>query len=354
MRAKMVALPIKYLVTTIFICSLVGCQQDRIKPVLTDEHKNTYVIEANGELASDETAMINPPAVKNHWQYKITFLAPEGSMIEQGQPLVRFDSSQMNQNLAIKMSELKTTQKTLENTRLTNVAKLEKEKLDFAELKMKKEKELRKWEQSKGLESNLETQKLKFQFLLAENDTEKLRRTIAKTKESNSIKLTIAKNNVERLQNEIDEMQSDIKRMAMVAPKSGIVIYKPNHQGEKVSMGDTVWMGRQIIGLPSLDRMIVKAKILEADAGKIALGQEVEVTLDAAPERVFLGKISKLGRVFRLKSKDQPIIIFDAKITLNQPDIDLMRPGMAARLKILIDGNRTSQILDKVNMGNAR
>ena len=212
---------------------------------------------------------------------------------------------------------------------------------------MKKEKNIRKWEQSKGLKSNLDSKKLKLEYLISQNDSKRLERTLSKTIESNQVKLAIAKNSVERSQAEVKEMQTGIKRMTILSPKSGIVIYKPDHQGEKVSSGDSVWMGRQIIGLPSLDSMIVKAKILEADAGKVSIGQKVEVILDAAPERIFIGEISKLGKVFRRKSNDQPNIIFDAEINLESPDPDLMRPGMAARLKILLDENNQSNISER-------
>jgi HlyD family secretion protein len=347
----------KILLVSFTCCFIIACQQDiqlesqEIKPI-----DNTF-IEANGELASSNTAMINPPAVKGQWQYKITFLAPEGSEVSQGQPLVKFDASKLNQDLSLKMSQLKTAKQTLDNTRLTNIAKLEKEKLNFAEFKMQMEKNQRKWQQSKRLESNLESKKLKIQYLIAQNDTKRLKRTISKTKETNKIKLAIANNNAKRLESEIKEMQSGIKRMTVLSPKSGVVIYKPDFQGEKVSSGDSVWMGRQIIGLPSLDSMIVKSKILEADAGKVSIGQKVEVTLDAAPERVFIGKISKIGKVFREKSRDQPNIIFDAEINLEQPDADLMRPGMAARLKIfLIDSGslHNSESVKVVTAGQSK
>ncbi|TQV89169.1 HlyD family secretion protein [Aliikangiella coralliicola] len=322
-----------------------GCEQQDSSINSQTQLKVSGIVEANGELASSDTAVVSPPAVRNQWRYKITFLAAEGSQVNKGKPIVSFDVSELNQKLSMKKSELKTAQKTLENTLLTNEAKLEKQNLELAESKMKQDKAYRKWQQSKNLESNLETKKLNLQFKIAENETQRLEKTVAKTIESNKVKLAISKSNNERLQSEVDQLKSGIGKMTIKAPKSGIIIYKPDYQGKKISMGDTVWMGRQIIGLPSLDQMIVKAKILEADAGSVKLAQKVEVVLDAVPERVFIGKVTKLGKVFRRKSKDQPNIIFDAEITLENPDIDLMRPGMAARIKIHVDDAQQSSAL---------
>jgi len=132
------------------------------------------------------------------------------------------------------------------------------------------------------------------------------------------------------------------------SPKSGIVVYKTDRRGEKHSVGDTVWMGRQLIELPSLDQMMIKAEILEADAGRIAVGQEVDIVVDAASDRVFKGRIKSLGSVFRRKSKDQPNIIFDAQISINKADPEIMRPGMAVRVKIFTQPEISTTTIDQV------
>ncbi|PIP80836.1 MAG: hypothetical protein COW84_03115 [Gammaproteobacteria bacterium CG22_combo_CG10-13_8_21_14_all_40_8] len=312
---------------------LSACQPDK-QEVNNKLTKQTQFVEANGELASTKTAVIGPPSVHNMWKYKVTFMAAEGTTVSAGDPIINFDTSQLLQNLSFKKSELNTAKKTLENLQLTNTALVEKQKLHWAELLMKQDKASRKWEKSKGLESSQDTKKLSIQYQLSENESKRLERTLNKTNESNSIKLSIAKNDVERLQSEVDLIQLGIQRMTMLAPKAGVVIYKPDYEGKKVSAGDTVWMGRQILELPSLDQMMVKAKILEADAGKVVLGQSVDVVLDAAPEKIFKGKISKLGQTFRRESALQPNVIFDADVMLEYTDADLMRPGMAARLTI--------------------
>ena len=313
---------------------LFGCSENTGVPVLIKTESITPVVEANGELVSSDTAVLGPPSVKNLWQYKITFLIPEGTEVKKDQPVIGFDASKLQQDLSLKQSELKTSQKNLENTQLTNESTLEKQKLDLAKAIMEEDKAFRKWEQSKGLDSSLETKKLHYQYQIATNEKQRWQRTVAKTEESNQVKTAIAKSNVARIQAEVDLLNDGITKMTLKAPKAGIVIYKPDNQGKKVSTGDNVWMGRQIIGLPSLEKMVVQIKILEADAGKVAIGQSTEIVLDALPERVFRGEIKKLGKVFRRKSRDQPNIIFDAEISILNPDSEVMRPGMAARVKI--------------------
>ena len=313
---------------------LIGCSADKIenKELLDSQKFNT--IQASGELVSSDNAVISPPQAKGMWRYKITFLAPEGRLIEQGKPLIGFDASQLEQTLSEKQNELQTAEKKLETTRMQNDAKSEELKLKLAEVKMNLEKADLKWQQSKGLESKLETQKLDLFRQIAIDDVLKYEQTIKKNIEISSAKMAAVESDVTRLLNEVKQYQSSIDRMMVMSPKLGIVVYKTNHNGEKNSVGDTVSMGHQLIELPSLDAMMVKAEILEADAGRIAIGQEVDIVLDAASDRVYKGRIKKLGSVFRRKSVDQPNIIFDADISIDATDPDIMRPGMAVRLKI--------------------
>ena len=334
-----------------FILTLVSCSSENtenIQNVSSSAKGKIFVVDANGELASSDSAVISPPSVKSMWQYKITFLAPEGKEVKLGQPVVRFDPSKLRQTLSIKSSQLRTAKKSLENTKLTNEASLEKQKLQFAELVMKNEKAARKWRQSKGLESNIQSRKLEVEQLLAANEVERLKRTLKKSNKSNIIKISIASNTVSRLESEVKQMKSGVSRLTILAPKAGVVIYEADHQGNKVSTGDSVWRGRKVVSLPSLESMVVKATILEADAGKVKIGQSVDITLDAAPERVFKGEVKSLGQIFRRKNPKQPNIIFDAEIELLEIDTDLMRPGMAARLKIHSEMNKPieKQIID--------
>ena len=43
-----------------------------------------------------------------------------------------------------------------------------------------------------------------------------------------------------------------------------------------------------------------------------------------------------MGRIFRTKSSDQPSIVFDAVISIDDPDPELMLPGMAAGVDIIV------------------
>jgi HlyD family secretion protein len=88
--------------------------------------------------------------------------------------------------------------------------------------------------------------------------------------------------------------------------------------------------------------MQMKAVILESQAGRVKAGQKAEVRLDANPDRVFKGTVISLGRIFRVKSDEQPAIVFDALVDLTESDPQLMRPGMAAGVDITISSKENA------------
>jgi multidrug efflux pump subunit AcrA (membrane-fusion protein) len=115
-----------------------------------------------------------------------------------------------------------------------------------------------------------------------------------------------------------------------------MVVYSADWRGRKKAVGDSCWMGDNILELPDLSRMQVEAVIPEPEAGKIKTGLPVEVRLDSNPDKVYKGEIKSLGRIFRTKSHEQPAIVFDAVITVEDPDPEAMRPGMAAGVDIIV------------------
>ena len=123
--------------------------------------------------------------------------------------------------------------------------------------------------------------------------------------------------------------------MAVPAPRSGFVVHVTNWRGEKVEVGQSIYYGQELLEIADLDQMELAAEIAEPDAGRVAVGQQAEIVLDAAPDRTFTGSIRQLGRLFRTKSWESPTMVFDAVITIDEPDAELMRPGMAASVTIL-------------------
>jgi len=312
---------------------LAGCDNDAPTVKVQFEDINLSLA-TTGELASSDTVKVGPPLVKRTWQYKITFLIPEGSWVKKGDVIVGFDAQQQHERLRSSKNKLATESKKLQSQALDNEQNIEQLKLEIAQTKMQLEKAQRKSTQDGDYSRALDIKKLKIDLAIATK--EMVLKTYRQGNKARQIELDLQINQAEvaRLKAEVNERQKGIRDMKVKAPKDGIVVYIANHDNKKPASGDNVFMAQKLIELPNLEQMIVTTTIAENDVSRISIGQRVAIELDAIQDRTFWGKVESLGQVVRVKSRQEPSKVYDAVISIEQPDVDLMRPGMAARLKI--------------------
>jgi HlyD family secretion protein len=299
-------------------------------------------IHATGQLQSAASFYVGCPSVERVWQYTISFMAPEGKPVREGDPILTFDSREIMQRLQLKQSELDTGMKELARMRLQEQQTQEDFVLQREEAKVNAQKARQKADVPEGLMADNEFKKLKMDLELAELQDKLAESRVENQNSGMKTRFHVQESKVAKLKDEVDRLERDIQKMNCTAPKPGIVVYTPDWDGKKKAVGDTCWMGENILELPDLSRMQMKAVILESQAGRVKAGQKADVRLDANPDRVFKGTVISLGRIFRIKSDSQPAIVFDAVIDLSESDPQLMRPGMAAGVDITISSKENA------------
>ncbi len=319
------------------VLSLAACSHSgKVRVVKVTRGPLDIKIHATGQLQSAASYYVGCPSAERMWQYTISFMAPEGKSVNAGDPLISFDARELMQRLQLKQAELDTQQKELERIRLQEAQAREDFALQAEEEKVNEQKARQKADYPEDLIATNELEKRKMELALAE-----LRKQLADSRVTNQdsgmkTRVHVQESKVRALQEQVDRLQHDIQKMSIASPKPGIVVYTPDWDGKKKVVGDTCWMGENILELPDLSRMQVKAVILESQAGRVKAGQKAEIRLDSNPDRVFQGTVLSLGRIFRVKSDSQPAIVFDAVIDLAESDPGSMRPGMAAGVDITI------------------
>ena len=170
----------------------------------------------------------------------------------------------------------------------------------------------------------------------------------AKELEDAEMRLTRARNDLRlaRLELEVLETKADPSRthgssqgremddVRVIASISGIVIRRGVEIGEVVASGLSAFSGGTVlfvIGDPS--RMIVRGAIAEIDIGKLEVGQEVEVVVDAYPDTTYHGRVRWIGPVGEGK-QGSPIVTFDTEIDILDREPRL-RQGMSCDIDII-------------------
>jgi HlyD family secretion protein len=297
-------------------------------------------VHAAGQLQSAASFYVGCPSVRRVWQYTISFMAPEGQAVKEGDPILSFDAREISQRLQVKQSELDTGRKELERMRLQEQQTADDLSLQREEDRVIKQKAVGKADYPEDLIAANELEKRKMELELADLQERLAEQRVANQARGMKSRIQVQESKVRLLQSEVAGLERDVQKMNVLAPKPGLVVYTPDWDGKKKAVGDSTWMGESVLELPDLGRMQMKAVILEVQAGRVKTGQAAEVRLDSNPDRVYKGLVTSLGSVFRVKSDSQPAIVFDAVIDLSESDPGLMRPGMAAGCDIIVSSRK--------------
>jgi HlyD family secretion protein len=300
------------------------------------------IVHAVGQLKSVSSIYIGCPPIRRFWNYMISFMAPEGKSVKQGDLILRFDAKELREKLMVKQSELETAQKELEKVKLVEQETKDNFMLKIAEAQMKEKKGKRKALLPDDVIAMNEIKKIRMDLELAEMQVKLFRSRVKNQTQRMNTLLHTQQSKIKELESQVNEYRQAIEKLNVKAPRAGILVYAVDWRGRKKNVGDRCWIGSKILEMPDLNQMQVAAVIPEPEAGKVKEGLDVEIRLDSNPDRVFKGKVETLGRIFRTKSHDQPAIVFDVTIDILDSDPELMRPGMAAGVDIIVSSKENT------------
>ena len=131
------------------------------------------------------------------------------------------------------------------------------------------------------------------------------------------------------------DLSSDkLEEFLILAPAGGTVLELKAQPGELITSGTaTVGGGTVLMTIADLSRMVVKTKVNEVNIGRVAVGQPVEVRLDALPGHMFSGSVTAISP---RGEKTDSIVTYEVKIEMDNKKQQL-RPLMTANVDILTD-----------------
>jgi len=117
------------------------------------------------------------------------------------------------------------------------------------------------------------------------------------------------------------------------APFDGVI-------GERrVNQGEFVAMGRAIAVLLRDDPLRLKVDLAEVDAARVALDAEVTIGVATWPDKVFKGKVKRIGAALKVQSRALPI-----EVEVSNSG-GALKPGMFARAEIALPRGQAAALL---------
>lgn len=307
-----------------------------VEEIVVQPRTVTFGVEATGALRAASMQNIAPPAdLGNYWELQIVSMAPEGKDVKPGENLVTLAVPKIAEDLQVAQTEAQQAAKELEKAQ--SQAKVEQQDLEtklataqnnYDKFKLKQSSTTVQVSLAKDLEiDRLELEQARREVVALTENLEWQRKASEANVGLIASKKSLAENTVQKLLASMNSLQ-------LKADRSGIVIYKQRWNNEKLKVGDTIWRGQTILGIPDLNTLVLDVYVPEVDVSKIKLGQPVEITIDALQGKTYMGKVTQVGTLIHPKSYDIPNKVLDVQINFDELDVAVMRPAMSVKAKI--------------------
>jgi multidrug resistance efflux pump len=289
-------------------------------------------LELDGELVSREVSAIAPPAISEVFQFTIAQLAPEGASVRAGQPVAVFEAPGLADRLPERRNQ---REEKLTQQRQMQLAHAEAERADalaVAEAESLADKAARKATQPEEL-----VRRVDYQKLVVDRELATTRARIAREREAAKGRARRAERaqieaEIRELDREIAEIETGLAALAVRAPRDGVVVHRSTWGGEKFQVGNQVFVGLPVAEVADPTSLQVRAVVPEAQAMLVAAGASASVVVSGSGSE-HAARVIELGRVFRTRSRTQPVIVRDVRLEFERMPEGL-KPGAPVRVRL--------------------
>jgi HlyD family secretion protein len=293
-------------------------------------------VPSTGEIVGLETTPITTPNTSSG-SLKIAWLKTEGSFVEAGDPVVRFDSTDAQLSLEKQQNTLDANQ---ENTKITTW----RQSTDDKTLSIDRRDAEEEYQYNLTVLPQDETIFSKWDIITAQADIHYAKERIDFLKSKTKTQQRIARSDQQILaiernkaQSEVSLIKQTLNSLELQAPVGGLVLYHREHR-EEPQIGDQSSPGQTVIEIVNLDVLQARIYILERDGGNLAKEQPVVIKLDAIPDRDYHGTIRTVSSVAGSLERNSPLRYFTCDVSIMDAGKDLkrIRPGMNLRGEVVL------------------
>lgn len=172
------------------------------------------------------------------------------------------------------------------------------------------------------------------QALVALREAEADRRDIASLEAARRQQMA----SVQQIGSSLDDAMRQLRETEIRAPLAGVVSKRYVQEGELVTSLGSFSSGTPVVRIDDRSAMIVKLQINEIDTARLEIGQIAEIKVDALPDIVFTGKVSKIAPAqvgaaassTAVTTATDPVVKYQVEVRLDKTDSHL-KPGMSAK-----------------------
>jgi membrane fusion protein (multidrug efflux system) len=267
----------------------------------------------------------------------LTLLAKGGTRVEEGDLIVRFDPQQQQTAALDRQADMVDLDGQIKRRMAEQAAALER---DTTEIKTAEhDVERAKLENRKNeFLGRTDAEKNRLALEQAEARLAQLRHTFDLKRKAAAADLRILEIRRERAERNMKQAQRNIELMDIHAPFAGLVVIRTTFRGSagfvETQEGDELRPGLPIMSIVDTSAMQVRARVNQTDIDLVRPGQAARIRLDGFPELVFDGVVDLVSPLAVASEMSTTVKSFSAVVSIKGTHEQLL-PDLTASVEIL-------------------
>ncbi len=303
----------------------------------------TDYVQIRGDIRAVHSVHLAAPVIGGDLQ--IVKLVPTGTMVKKGDIVVQFDPVTFQRTLEQKQSELNSADADIEHTRAEGRLSQEQQRTD--ELQAGYDVDRTRLDVSKQeILSKIEGDETRLKLADTEQKLNEMHQKTDSTEKSGGAEVDRKKQKREKSLFDVRLSERQIAALIVRAPADGMVTIMPNPRARgffgggsspDFKEGDRAWSGALIAELPDLSAIRAGARVEESDRGRLRVGQDAVIRIDAVAGREFKGTVAQISPLAKVDYSSWPFTKnFDIEVAIPEGDPGI-RPGMSAGGRIAVE-----------------
>ena len=310
----------------LFLCGLIGSANAKVA---------TPKLLLTGQLVSSKYQKFSVPQVGNSWRYQIQWMFPEGEIAEVGDTVVVFDKTQIDSQV----EQLKASLLRVKAQEQSQSVELEKSILqaefDLKEKKLNVEKAMLDAAIPADYVAAKDYADNQFNLMKAKIELKQAKDKLGteKTRQQSTLEQLHLDN--KKAQLELSNTLNSLENLTLLSEIKGPVSYGHNNwQNKKITVGDTLQVGRNIANIFALDGLKIKAWVNEVDIDKVQLNQKASIYLDTELKKQFSGSVTHISEQANSKKSWGNSKWFEITVEFKDKLAMTLNPGMSVLVSV--------------------
>ncbi len=302
-------------------------------------------IVVDGKLVSPTSKPVSAQRVGWAWSYTVSWVAPEGSFVKEGDLLLKMESSSLAKELIDLKDKVETTTLELEEAKIRAEDEISAVEADikYRDFELKKAKLLVSNNDSVPL---VERRKQLLDVSSAEANLRRSKEKLQNVREAVKRSLQGKQANLSTVLSKVSEAESNLQKLEVRAPQEGLFLlksYQTESTWQKAVAGASIGAGATLGEVAHPKDLIARLLVPEIDAEGIVIGSPVVLSLTRGVGKSLEGVVEKVGvlpaTVLEREggspgAASDEVRLFDIDVRVSELPKDVL-PGMTLKAEII-------------------